>query len=281
MWIEGDGPTVVLCHGFPELGYSWRHQVGALVDSGWQVVVPDMRGYGRSSRPAEVEAYSILTIASDLTCLLDWLAVDAAVFVGHDWGAVISWELARIHPERVRAVAGLSTPPTRRGSVPPVSAFRQTLGDDFYIVWFQEIGPADEALARDVRRTITSREAPGPRWAEGVGESRRPSWMTEYELDRYVESFQRTGFSAALNYYRNIDRNWELTAPYSDRIDQPAMFLTGERDPVRRFMPADDLEEILTDLRANVVVAGAGHWVQQQCPHDVNEAVIAFLATVG
>jgi pimeloyl-ACP methyl ester carboxylesterase len=241
------------------------------------VVVPDMRGYGHSSRPAEVEAYDLLTIAGDLIGLLDWLEADSAVFAGHDWGAVIAWGLALLHPERVRAVAGLSVPPTRHASAPPVSILRRRLGEDFYIVWFQETGPADEALARDVRRTITSREAPGPRWAAARGESRRASWMTSEDLDHYVENFERTGFSGALNYYRNIDRNWELTAPYGDRIDQPAMFLTGERDPVRGFMPAEHLEEILTDLRANVVIAGAGHWVQQERPDEVNQALIAFL----
>lgn len=277
LWIEGHGPTVVLCHGFPELGYSWRHQIPALVESGYRVVVPDMRGYGRSSRPTEVDAYDVLTIAGDLIGLLDWLESDNAAFVGHDWGAVVVWTLALVHPERVRAVAGLSVPPTRRASAPPVSVLRKDFGDDFYIVWFQEAGPADEALARDVRRTITSREAPGPRWAAAREEWRRPSWMTSEELDHYVESFERTGFSGGLNYYRNIDRNWELTAPYADRIDRPAMFLTGERDPVHRFMPAEHLEEIASDLRANVMVAGAGHWVQQERPKEVSRALIAFL----
>jgi pimeloyl-ACP methyl ester carboxylesterase len=278
VWIEGDGPTVVLCHGFPELGYSWRHQIPALVESGYRVAVPDMRGYGHSSQPTEVEAYDVLTIAADLIDLLDWLEADSAVFVGHDWGAVIAWSLARVHPERVRAVAGLSVPPTRRAPAPPVSILRRDFGDDFYIVWFQETGPADEALARDVRRTITSREAPGPKWAAAAhGEARQPSWMTSEELEHYVRSFERTGFSGGLNYYRNIDRNWQLTASYGDQIDRPAMFLTGERDPVNRFMPAEKLEEIVTDLRANVVVAGAGHWVQQERPEEVSQALVAFL----
>lgn len=276
--VAGAGPTVVLVHGFPELGYSWRHQVPALVAAGYRVVVPDMRGYGRSARPAEVEAYDALTVARDLVGLLDWLAVGDAVFVGHDWGATIAWTVALVHPGRVRAVAGLSVPFTARPAVPPLSILRRRLGDDFYIVWFQAPGRADAALARDVRGTIISPSSKALRGAEPGAEPERPPWLSAEELEVYVESFTRTGFSGGLNYYRNIDRNWELTAPYGERIDRPALFLTGERDQVRRFMPADDLATRLTDLRANLVIPGAGHWIQQERPDAVNPALIAFLA---
>jgi len=279
---EEDGPTVVLCHGFPELGHSWRHQVPALVAAGYRVVVPDLRGYGGSSRPAEVEAYDIVTLAGDMVGLLDALGAEDAVFVGHDWGATVVWGVALLHPERVRAVAGLSVPPMRRAPAPPVSILRRRLGDEFYIAWFQEPGVADAALARDVRRTIASPKPPSPSWAEPAAEPTPcPAWMTEDDLDHYISTFERTGFTGPLNYYRNIDRNWELTERFGDRIDRPSMFLVGERDPVGRFMATDHLSDLLTDLRANVVVDGAGHWVQQERPEEVNAALLGFLREVA
>jgi pimeloyl-ACP methyl ester carboxylesterase len=157
---------------------------------------------------------------------------------------------------------------------------RRHLGEDFYIVWFQQPGVADEALARDVRRTLTTSRQWTAQWAEEEPHPpRRPGWLSEEELSVYVEAFERSGFSGGLNWYRNIDRNWELTEPYAQsRVEQPAMFLTGELDPVRRFMPAEAMDGWVTDLRANIVVPGAGHWVQQQEPERVNAALLEFLA---
>jgi pimeloyl-ACP methyl ester carboxylesterase len=277
---EGDGPLVVLCHGFPELAYSWRHQVPALSDAGYRVLAPDMRGYGRSSRPAAAEAYDIVSLCGDMSGMLDAVGAENAVFVGHDWGANVVWWLAVLAPERVRAVAGLSVPFVPRAPAQPIPIMRRQLGEDFYIVWFQQPGVADEALARDVRRTLTTPRQWTALWAEDDGdEPRRPAWLSEEELGVYVEAFERTGFTGGLSWYRNIDRNWELTEPYGERrIEQPAMFLTGERDLVRRFMPAEAMEGWVTDLRAHVVVPAAGHWVQQERPQEVNESLLGFLA---
>jgi pimeloyl-ACP methyl ester carboxylesterase len=277
---QGEGPLVVLCHGFPELAFSWRHQIPALAAAGYRVVAPDMRGFGRSSAPAEVEAYDVLTLCGDLVALLDELGEGEAIFVGHDWGGSLVWQLAWIHPERVRAVAGLSVPFVPRAPAAPIPIMRSHLGEDFYIVWFQQPGVADEALGRDVRRTLTTSRQWTAQWAEEEGATtRRPEWLSEQELEFYVSSFQRTGFSGGLNWYRNIDRNWELTAPYGERrIEQPAMFLTGELDPVRNFMPAEAMDGWVTDLRERIVVPGAGHWVQQQAPEQVNAALLGFLA---
>jgi pimeloyl-ACP methyl ester carboxylesterase len=279
---EGEGPAVVLCHGFPELAFSWRHQIPALIAAGYRVIAPDMRGFGRSSTPSEIEAYDVLTLCGDLCGLLDELDEQDAVFVGHDWGGSLVWQLAWIHPERVRAVAGLSVPFVPRAPAAPIPIMRRHLGEDFYIVWFQQPGIADEALGRDVRRTLTTSRQWTAHWAEEDGAStRRPEWLSEDELEVYVSSFQRTGFTGGLNWYRNIDRNWELTAPYAERrIEQPAMFLTGELDPVRRFMPAEAMEGWVTDLREQIVVPDAGHWVQQQAPEQVNEALLGFLAAL-
>ncbi len=279
---EGDGPLVVLCHGFPELAFSWRHQIPALVRAGYRVLAPDMRGFGASSAPPQIEAYDVATLCGDICGLLDAVGEQSAILVGHDWGANVTWQLAVLHPERVRAVAGLSVPFVARAPAAPIPIMRRHLGEDFYIVWFQQPGVADAALASDVRRTLTTSRQWTAEWASEDGARREPPpWMSEQELDVYVQAFERTGFTGGLNWYRNIDRNWELTEQVADRrIDQPALFLTGELDPVRRFMPAEAMHGWVTDLRAEIVVPGAGHWVQQQAPEAVNAALLEFLSTI-
>jgi pimeloyl-ACP methyl ester carboxylesterase len=278
----GSGPPVVLCHGFPELWYSWRHQLPALAEAGYRALAPDLRGYGGSSIPSDVEAYDILSLCGDLVGLLDELGEERAVFVGHDWGATVVWTLALAHPDRVAAVAGLSVPFVPQAPAAPIDILRRRLGEDFYIVWFQQPGIADEALGRDVRRTLTTSRVWTSEWAEADEEPRTPEWLTEEELDVYVDTFERTGFTGGLNYYRNIDRNWELTGPLAERrIEQPALFLTGSRDPVQRFMNTDAMDDWCTDLRGKVVVEGAGHWVQQERPAEVNEALVRFIGDAG
>ncbi len=277
---DGEGPLVVLCHGFPELAYSWRAQIPVLAAAGYRVIAPDMRGFGGSSAPREIEAYDVLTLCGDLCGVLDDAGEQGAIFVGHDWGASVVWQLAVVEPKRVRAVAGLSVPFVPRAPAAPIPIMRRHLGEDFYIVWFQQPGVADAALASDVRRTLTTSRQWTAEWAQEDGaELKRAAWLSEQELAVYVEAFERTGFTGGLNWYRNIDRNWELTAPFAERrIEQPAMYLTGELDPVRRFMPAEAMHGWVTDLRAEIVVPGAGHWVQQQDPAAVNSALLEFLA---
>jgi epoxide hydrolase A/B len=273
----GDGPPVILAHGFPELWFSWRHQIAALADAGLRALAPDMRGYGASARPADVAAYDVVTIAADLLGLLDAVGEPRAVFVGHDWGAMVAWHIALAHPERVAGVAALSVPFVAPGRIPPMAALRAHLGEDFYICWFQEPGVADAALARDVRRTLTTREVWDAAWAQRHDEPPTPRFMTEDDLAVYVEAYERTGFTGGLNWYRNLDRNWEIAGRYADRtIDQPALFLTGSRDPVMRFAPPSVMDGYVTDLEV-VVVEGAGHWVQQQRPDEVNTALLDFL----
>jgi pimeloyl-ACP methyl ester carboxylesterase len=284
---HGEGPLTVFCHGFPELGFSWRHQVFALADAGYRTLTPDLRGYGGSSRPSAIEDYDILTLCADLTGLLDAVGADDAVFVGHDWGAAVVWQLAQAHPDRVRAVAGLSVPVTPRSPAPPIPILRSRLGDDFYMVWFQEPGVADAVLARDVRRTLLSEDVLAGAWkAGGDGgkavppPSLRP-WQSEEELDVFVRAFTETGFTGGLNYYRNLDRNWALTEYLDGRtIDQPSMFLTGSEDLVARFMSSAGLTSVLTDLRENVVINGGGHWIQQERPDEVTTALLRFLAAL-
>jgi len=280
--VSGSGPAVVLAHGFPELGYSWRHQVPALVAAGYRVIVPDMRGYGRSSQPPGAGSYDVLTLGRDLTGLLDALGEDDAAFVGHDWGANVVWSVALAYPGRVRGVAGLSVPFTPPPPVPPLPILRRRHGDDFYIAWFQEPGAAEAVLARDVRQTmllaLTGRATKQALSDPQTPRPPLPDWMTPADLDVYVAAYEASGFTGALNYYRNIDRNWELSRSLPARIDRPAMFLTGSSDAVATFMPANRLPEAVSDLRANIVVDGAGHWVQQERPADVNAALLTFLA---
>ncbi len=277
---HGDGPAVVLCHGFPELGFSWRHQVSALAEAGYRVIVPDMRGYGGSSRPERIEEYDVLNLCGDLVGLLDALDLGDAVFVGHDWGASVVWQLALLHPERVRAVAGLSVPATRRSPVPPMQILRSRLGDDFYMVWFQEPGVADAVLGDDVRRALTTDALSlAAADAEPVDLAASRPWWGPEEFEHYVATFEETGFTGGLNYYRNMDRNWELTEHLEwRRITQPAMYLTGSEDPVAMFTPTTWMEKLCTDLRQMVVVPGAGHWIQQERPDEVTQALLEFLA---
>jgi pimeloyl-ACP methyl ester carboxylesterase len=296
----GEGPAVVLAHGFPELAYSWRHQIPALVDAGYRVLAPDQRGYGGSARPAPIEDYDIVSLTGDLVGLLDDVGEDRAVFVGHDWGSMVVWQSALLHPERVAGVVGMSVPYLPRGPIPPVQLMRQAFADTFfYIVYFQEPGVADNELARDPARTMrrllaglaTDGElAPGPEAGalDGRGFVDRipeptglPDWLSQAELDHYVEEFERTGFTGGINWYRNFDRNWELTAHIDGaRVTMPSLFIGGGDDPVLTMSPPGIADDHLDDHRGNVIVAGAGHWVQQESPGEVNEALLTFLGSL-
>jgi pimeloyl-ACP methyl ester carboxylesterase len=274
----GAGRPVILLHGFPELGWSWRHQIPALAAAGHRVLAPDLRGFGDSSAPEGPEGYDLLTLARDVLGLADAHGIGPFTVIGHDWGAALAWILALVHPERITAVAGLSVPALPRAPAPPIGLLRRHLGEDFYMVWFQEPGVAEAALERDVRRTLRAREVWSAAWAAGEDSPPRPRFWTAEDERRYVETFERTGFTGGLNWYRAFDRTWELLEPYAGRsIDQPALFLTGSRDPVRRSAPAEAMHGYVTDVEV-VVVEGAGHWVQQERPEEVNAALSSFLA---
>ncbi|MFI6956850.1 alpha/beta fold hydrolase [Nocardia sp. NPDC050408] len=281
---HGDGPPVVFCHGFPELGFSWRHQVFALAKAGFRTLTPDMRGYGGSSRPGRIEDYDMVALCGDLVGLLDEVGVEDAIFVGHDWGASVVWQLALRHPDRVRAVAGLSVPATPRSVAPPLPILRSRLGDDFYMCWFQEPGRADAELASDVRRTLLQDDVVSARdLLSGNGsEMAAPAWLSADELGYYIATFTATGFTGGLNYYRNLDRNWEQSAHLADaKIHQPALFIAGSEDAVIRFTPTAKMAAILSDLRASIVLDGAGHWIQQERAAEVSAALIDFARSVS
>jgi len=290
-------PVVLLAHGFPELAYSWRHQIPALAEAGYHVLAPDQRGYGGSSRPEDIGAYDIHQLTADLVGLLDDVGAERAVWVGHDWGAIVVWNAPLLHPDRVAAVAALSVPPVPRAKRPPTQALRQTFGDNFfYMLYFQEPGVADAELngdpARTMRRMMGGLQlsgdpsaglrmfAPGPegfidRLPEPDG---LPHWISQDELDHYISEFSRTGFTGALNWYRNFDRNWETTPELDGAmIPVPCMFIGGTADPVLAFTRADRAPELISGPYQHVLIDGAGHWLQQERPDEVNATLLQFL----
>lgn len=278
---KGDGRPVVLLHGFPELAHSWRFQIDALADAGYRALAPDMRGFGRSPAPEQVDAYDVTELCGDVVKLLDDVGAEKAAIVGHDWGATVAWHFALMHPERTVCVAGISVPLVPNPPAAPLPIMREHLGEDFYIVWFQEPGVAEEALERDVRRTLLTPAVWTEEWAAKDESPRVPPFMTDDDVAFYVSEFERTGFRGGLNWYRNIDRNWELTRPYDERkIELPALFMAGTRDSTMKWMSPDVMKERVPDLRVELV-EGAGHWLQQERPDEVNRALLGLLSDAG
>jgi pimeloyl-ACP methyl ester carboxylesterase len=297
---EGEGPAVLLVHGWPELAWSWRHQLPVLAAAGYRAIAPDMRGYGRSSAPAAVDAYGIEELCGDVVGLLDALGIERAVVVGHDWGSMVAWNTALRFPHRLDGVVGMSVPFIPRPKRPPVANFdAQHPGVFFYISYFQEPGVAEADLGRDPRaavtRTMLALQSGTPDTGflgadDGRGllerlppePDRLPGWITQPELDVYVEEFTRTGFAGGINWYRNMDPNWERSAHLAGaKVEVPALFVAGADDPVIVAWSPDRMEGWLTDPRGIVLVEGAGHWVQQEKPAAVNDALLAFLGELA
>jgi len=264
------------------------------------VLAPDQRGYGRSSAPTALEAYDIEHLTGDLVALLDSIGAEKGVFVGHDWGSLVVWQLAMLHPDRVAGVCGMSVPFGPRPPMAPTRLWRQIFaGRFFYILYFQDRWVADAELGSDPARTMrrllcgtrTDNEADTIEQAadDGRGFVDRfpepdglPDWLSQQELDFYVSEFTRTGFTGGLNWYRNFDRNWELTPQLAGaKVEVPSLFIGGALDPVVRMAPPGRHDEHLTDHRGNVMVDGAGHWVQQEKPDEVNAALLRFLDGIG
>jgi pimeloyl-ACP methyl ester carboxylesterase len=297
---EPGGPVVLLSHGFPELAYSWRYQIPVLAAAGYHVLAPDQRGYGRSTRPDDISDYNIAELSADLIGLLDDAGAERAVLVGHDWGAPVVWASAQLHPDRVAAVVGLSVPPEPRAQVPPTQALRKNFGDNFfYMLYFQKPGVADAELGTDPAKTmrrmigglqrVDDKAAalrmtqPGSAgFVERLPEpDRLPDWISAQELDHYISEFTRTGFTGGLNWYRNLDHNWEIMAnPVAAAIAVPAMFVAGTDDPALRFTRRLRAAELVTGPYREVMIEGAGHWLQQERPDQVNEVLLDFLSSL-
>jgi pimeloyl-ACP methyl ester carboxylesterase len=297
----GEGPLVLMCHGWPELWYSWRHQLVALAAAGFRAVAPDMRGFGRTSAPGDVAAYTILHNVGDMVGLLAALGEKRALIVGHDWGAPVAWHAALLRPDLFAAVVGMSVPHRRRSALPPLDTLRKAGKSDYYYLYFQEQAAEDE-FGRDagftLRRILYIGSGETPREhkmsmyvdrAKGfLGASRDtvplPAWLTEADIDVFADEYRRSGFRGGLNWYRNIDRNWALTAPWHGAvIAQPALFIAGTNDAVitgsmgRRAL--DEMQDVVPNLQRKLLIEGAGHWIQQERPDDVNAALIEFART--
>ncbi len=281
---ENAGNPIVLCHGWPEHAFSWRHQVPALAAAGYHVIVPNQRGYGNSSCPAEVTDYDIEHLAGDLVALLDHYGYEAATFVGHDWGAAVVWGLTLLHPSRVNRVINLSLPYQERGDQPWIEWMEAIFGDDFYFVHFnRQPGVADAVLdenrvqfLRNMYRQNVPPIEPQPGMAMiNLARAEIPlgePLMSDSELDVFVSAFASTGFTGSINWYRNLDRNWHLLADVDPIIQQPTLMIYGDQDAVAKpknlgdFVP--NVEEVTLDC---------GHWIQQEKPKETNQIILNWL----
>jgi len=301
---NGKGVLVILCHGFPELWYTWRHQLVALGEAGFHGVAPDQRGYGQTDRPEPMEAYHILNLVGDMVGLVKALGEEKAFIVGHDWGANVAWHCALLRPDLFRAVVALSVPflPRLRGKIPPTEIMKKMSGEKvFYQVYFQEPGRAEADMEANVRKTmrmtlysLSGNAPPEKRWHFMLNKSEKapgtssmpealPSWLMEKDVDYFVSEFQRTGFRGGLNWYRNIDRNWELTSFLEGtKIYLPALFVAGEVDPViKMYQKAfDNLEKNVLQLKGKILISGVGHWVNQENPVGINKLILEFLKSL-
>jgi len=309
---KGRGAPIVFSHGFPELAYSWRHQLNALAAAGRWVIAPDQRGYGLTDRPDPVEAYDMEHLTADLVGLIDHLGARKAIWCGHDWGGAIVWQMPLRHPDRTSGVIGLNTPFQPRAPMDPIAIMRARLGEEMYIVHFQKPGEADAVLARDARATMEFflRRPPersggaidaisGDGASKGFSTERpkdgrsvfplvrmleaydpatdtRDRFLTPAEFDVFVESFTRTGFTGGINWYRNITRNWERSAALPDKVKVPALMVMAEKDAVLPPSSADGMDEFIPDLE-KALVLGSGHWTQQEAPEQVNAILLDWL----
>lgn len=301
---QGQGYPVVFCHGFPHTGFMWHHQVAALAAAGYRALAPDLRGYGRTDAPVEPEAYTNEAVIGDLLALLDDIGAEKAVFVGLDFGAQLVWELSLRAPERVEAVMVLNNPFAPRPPRPPSHFWTKAAERHFlHLSYFQEPGVADAELAARPREFLarvyyslsgdyhyldTWKNPPGLGYLDVLPDAPELpwSWLTQAEFDTLVADFERTGFTGGLNWYRNLDRNWELTAAYADaKVEVPAFFLYGEHDPdMEGFSGRDPLATMraaVPNLRAVVEVPRAGHLVQLENPEAVNDFLLGSLNSLG
>ena len=297
-----EGVPVILCHGFPETAFSWRHQLKALGDAGRWVIAPDQRGYGLTDRPDEVEDYDIDHLTGDLAGLLDHLGAETGVFVGHDWGGIVVWQMALRRPERVAGVVGVNTPFMARPPADPIEIMRNRLGEEMYIVHFQKPGEADAILGADVRKTMNffmKKPPPGQAASRGMASERKPGdpsvfplvriveaydpahdtrgeFLTADEFDAFVELFEGSGFTGGINWYRNMSRNWRLGEGTPDRVVQPSLMIMAEKDAVLPPSAAEGMERYVPDLE-KALVEDSGHWTQQEQPAAVNRILLDWL----
>ena len=291
-----DGLPVVMCHGFPELAYSWRHQIPALAAAGFRAIAPDQRGYGRTSRPENVRDYDMAHLTGDLAGMLNALGLKKAIFCGHDWGGLIVWQMPLFHPDRVAGVIGVNTPFLARPPIDPIMAMRAMFGENMYIVYFQKPGEADVALAKDVGKSFRffmrkngisaldyaklPKEARNLELVNAI-QSDESLWpgealLTPGELKVFVDTFTRTGFTGGINWYRNMTRNWEVSGTMEQKVHVPGLMIMAEDDVVLSPAMADGMERFVPDLE-RVLIRHCGHWTQQEHPEETSAAMIDWL----
>ena len=293
---QGNGFPIVFCHGFPELAYSWRYQIPALADAGFRAIAPDQRGYGLTEAPEGAELYSMKHLTDDLAGMMDALKIEKAVFCGHDWGGFVVWQMALMHPDRVAGVIGVNTPHLPRAPMDPIALMRMAMGEDMYIVFFQKPSVADAALAKDTAKTFRffmrkggmtleeyekqPAEAKTLALAKAI-ESDEALWpgelvMSQAELDVFIETFQRTGFTGGINWYRNFTRNWEESEGRSQMVTVPSLMIMAENDVVLRPAMADGMEAMVPNLE-RYLVKNCGHWTQQEHPEETNRVIVDWM----
>ncbi len=291
---QGSGPPVVMVHGFPELAFSWRFQMPALANAGFRAIAPDMRGYGQSDAPPNVDDYQVRKLIADLDGLLDAMQLERAVFVGHDWGAIVLWHMAMLTPERIEKLIILNIPHIPRPPVDPIELFRQRLGDNFYIVNFQDSDEADRQFAADpghfidmmmrknqIRRADFQKMPHERRVLDllRVMARTKPSGdplLSREERDYFADAFSRTGFTPAINWYRNFTHNWESMADVEQVIDIPTLFIGAVDDVVIGLEQIEAMRPFVTDLTLEMLEP-CGHWTQQERPEDVNKLMLNWL----
>ena len=297
---QGEGPLVLMLHGFPESWYSWRHQIPAVAEAGFHAVAPDMRGYGKSDKPDDISTYNQVEVTNDIIELISALGYETAIVFGHDWGAPTAWSCALHHPDKVTAVGVLSVPFSPRASVPPLDMMKEIFKDMFfYQLYFQEPGKAEAEWEANVRVNLRkfyhmgsgafdagkfiAPKSPDSDLLSDIEDPRTlGEWCTESDLDFYTTEFENSGFRSPLNYYRNHNLTWSLTEGGPKEINQPAPFIAGEKDGVI-MLAADALKNMpnyVTNLKVNQLIPGVGHWTQQEAPEEVNSQMINFLNSV-
>jgi pimeloyl-ACP methyl ester carboxylesterase len=299
---ESSWPPVILCHGFPELAFSWRHQLRDLPQHGLRVIAPDQRGYGLTDATADIDSYDMEHLTADLIGLLDAKGIDRAVFVGHDWGGFVVWQMALRYPQRCAGVIGVNTPFTPRPQRDPIATMRERMGEDMYIVRFQPPGVADAILARDVANTlhffmrrppkgVTPVSAGFASERKGSGSifpfvnmiaaydpqrDTREKFLGDDEFNYFVETFSRTGFTGGINWYRNFTRNWAHSAHLPQLVQCPSLMIMADKDSVLPPSSADGMERFVPQLE-KYLVRDCGHWTQQEKPDEMTATIADWM----
>ena len=279
------GNPIFLCHGWPQHAYAWRYQVSELVEAGYHVIIPNQRGYGKSSSPSEISEYDIIHLTDDLVGLLDYYGYKKAIFIGHDWGATVVWNLTLLHPERVDKIINLSVPYLERGEIPWLEFLSTIMGSDYYMVHFNQFpGVADAVLDENkeqflrnmYRKNMPSVEPQPGNEIINLALSENPLGepvMSEEDLSVFVSAFENSGFTGSINWYRNLDRNWHILADVDPIIKQNALMIYGDKDPVQK---AFNLEKNVPNV--DIVTVDAGHWIQEERPKEINKIILDWLS---